>query len=160
MPGSYSIVQGDLRFSDDRLKQVTDPNGVAIATPLVDAAIVAAEEEFHLYAGIFYAVPVRKSDGSTPTGIKQKLINAARWYLMQNRPEFLRGDSDEGKLWEKARKEWTDWLESIAAANSEGKPRLPIPGAVETSTLVARDGEAEVQADAVFFEADTMRSLF
>jgi phage gp36-like protein len=160
MAGSYSITQSDLRFSNVRLAQLTDDNGAVIDTTKVDAAIVAAEDEFHLYAGVYYATPVRDSGGAVPAGIRLKLIEAARCFLLGNRPESLRSDEDEGDQWEARRREHITWLKSIADADP--KDRLPIPGAVEKSAgdTTARGGTASVVADAVYFAPSTMKGFF
>lgn len=153
MAGNYGITQSKLRFSDERLKQLTDDAGATINTTKVDDAILAAEQEFHLYAGVYYATPVRTSAAAIPEGLEQKLIEAARWFLMQNRPEFLRSDDDEGAQWETRRKEWMKYLERISDARAE--QRLPVPGAVERSGQTARGGTASIVSDEQFFTSTT-----
>jgi phage gp36-like protein len=160
MAGNYNIAQPDLRFSEVRLAQLTDENGAVINATKVDQAITDAEDEFHGYAGVYYATPVRTSSDEIPSGIRLKLIEAARWFLMGNRPESMRSDDDEGDQWEARRKEHVSWLKSIADADA--RERLPIPGAVEKSAAdtTARGGTATVVADPVFFGAAAMKASF
>jgi phage gp36-like protein len=153
MAGNYGIVQADLRFSALRLKQLTDDAGATIDSTKVDGAIVAAEEEFHVYVEPYYAVPVRTSAAAVPSGVKQKLIESARWFLMQHRAELMRNGEDEGQQWEKRRKEHLEWLREIS--EPDPRKRRLIAGAVETGSTVTSGGTATVVSDAPFFGGST-----
>jgi phage gp36-like protein len=162
MPSSYSVDQVAIvnRLSNDRVIQLTDDAGAgSIDAAKVTEAIDAAEAEFHLYAGVYYDTPVRKSDNTIPQGIREKLIEATAWRLMNRRPEFLRGEQDEGKLWQKIRDSVETWYEAIAHPD-KGK-RLLIPGAKDKSTpLVPRAGSAKLTADTPRFTEDRMKGFF
>jgi phage gp36-like protein len=157
MAGSYSIDLNAMksRLSDQRLIQITDDAGSgSIDTAKVDDAITAAEAEFHLYAGVYYTTPVRKSDNTIPQGIREKLLDATAWRLMQRRPEFLRGSEDEGKMWADRRAEVLAWYEAIAA--SDPKKKLPIAEAVEKAAAAVADGHGlpKVGSDDSLFSRD------
>jgi phage gp36-like protein len=154
MASSYSVTQADLRFSDTRLKQITDDAGQTIDATVVEEAILAAEEEFELYAGVYYSLPVRDGSGNQIAGLRRKIADAARWFLITRRTEALRNDEDEGEQWSARRKEWVRWLEQIGEADS--KKRLMIPGAAEKSDAPARGGEAEVVGDDVVFSVESL----
>jgi phage gp36-like protein len=153
MASLYNIVQADLDFSEIRLKQLTDDAATTIDTAKVDRAIAAAEKELHLYVAPFYEVPLRTDADAVPDGVGEKLIAAARWFLMQNRAEMLRGDSDEGKQWEARRKEHLAWLGEIS--DPDKRKRRLIAGAVEKGGTETRGGTATVVSDVPFFGSST-----
>ena len=136
------------RLKQSELVQLTDDADTgAIDEPTLTAAIDAAEAEFHLYAGVYYAIPVRTSAGAVPPGVKEKLLDAVAWRLKQRVPELLRNGDDEGKLWAERRKELLEWYEAIA--NLDPKKRLVIPGAVapDSPATEPRTGGVSVDAD-------------
>jgi len=162
MPSSYGVDQDALvaRLSTREMIDLTDDASVgAIDAGIVEQKIDEAEAEFHLYAAVYYATPVRTSTGATPEGIREKLIEATAWRLKQRRPELVRNSEDEGKLWADRRKETLDWFEAIASADP--KVRLPIAGAVaETTDVVTRAGTAVVRTDRPRFTQQRMRGFF
>lgn len=162
MAGSYSIDVDRIkaRLGEERVMQLTDDdNAGAIDITAVDEAIVSAEAEMHLYAGVYYDVPLRKSDGTTvPDGIKDLLTDSTCWRLMTRRPEFLRNGADEGEFWERRRKEILAWLNAIAHASPDR--RLLVPGAVERSTaVVSRGGGPKITTDVPRLSTDSLKGF-
>ncbi len=159
---AYAITTNLLktRLSEERLIQLTDDSNTgAIVQTAIDEAITSAEAELHLYAGVYYATPLRKSDGVTvPDGVRELLTDSVCWRLMTRRPEFLRNSEDEGKYWEARRDEILRWLRAIA--NADASRRLLIPGAVEASAATVRAGEASVSSDAPRFSGESMKGFF
>jgi hypothetical protein len=162
MASNYDVDQQAIvdRLSADRVQQLTDDaNAGAIDSTKVVEAIAATEAEFHLYASVYYATPVRTSTNGIPDGVREKLIEATAWRLQQRRPATLEGTGGEGKLWADRRNEVLDWYEAIAS--SDPKKRLLIGGGVEKTTdVVVRSGTAKVVSDVGRFTPSRMKGFF
>ena len=145
----------------DRVIQTTDDtNSQTIDVTVLDAVIAAAEAEFDLYAGVYYVTPVRTAGDEVPIGVKEKLVDAVAWHLMNRRPEVMRSSADEGEYWTRRRREILGWFEAIASADP--KRRLLIPGATEKSEddVAPRAGSAKVTSDVARFSTARMKRFF
>jgi phage gp36-like protein len=162
MASNYNIDQAAIikRLSAKLVKDLTDDlNTGSIDSAIVEESIDATEAEFHLYAGVFHVTPVRTAQGAIPQGVREKILEANAWRLMQRRPGNLKNDTDEGRLWEKRRKEVLDWFEAIASADE--KVRLLIPFAVErTQREEPRAGGAAIVSDPSTFTISSMKGIF
>lgn len=163
MAGQYSISLDLIkkRLGQDRVIQLTnDANTGTVDQANVDEAILSAEAELHLYAGVYYATPLRLEDGTTvPPGIKELLADSTCWRLMTRRPEFMRNTNDEGDYWESRRKEVVAWLKSIA--DPDARDRLLIPGAKKPSAAVEpRGGASTVETDDPRFSTKSLKGMF
>jgi phage gp36-like protein len=159
---SYNINEAAIvkRLGFQRVVELTNDTAGAttIDSAVLDEAIAAAEAEFHLYAGVYYVVPVRDGSNNIPPGIREKLIELVAWRLMNRRPHMLAGDDNsERKLWSGVRSSIDAWFNAISTADP--KSRKPIPGALAISIEgdAARGGGVLVDAEESQFGAGFMR---
>jgi len=152
MASRYGIDQETIvkRLTFDRVVQLTnDAGGDTIDTDNLDEAIAGAEDEFDLYAGVYFVTPVRDASDAVPAGLRRKLIELVCWYLMMRRAELLKNSNDEGDLWKGRREELLTWMEGIGPTSLPGAVKLTAPGG-------SKLGTATVISDAPRFSADRM----
>ncbi len=155
MASIYGLGKADIqkRFSDKRLLQLTDDtNSGVINDATIDAMIADAESEFHLYAAKYYVTPI----SPVPEGLTKKLVDMACLNLMARRPDSIRGDSDEGRFWEKRRASIENWLNGLASVDRT----FVLTGATERTTSTASVGTPKVTSETARFSADRMKGFF
>lgn len=154
MAGVYGFTTDSVRkrIQEDRLIQLTDDDGTGtVDESKVSEAIVAGEEEFHLYASRYYAIPVTPC----PDAVKEKILDLVAYRLMTLQPELLSEQSPDGTYWIRLRKELLHWLEGLS---SERRTSV-IPSAGENTSPVATGGRAHVVTDTPYFTEDNVKAF-
>lgn len=150
----YNITAEDLRtrFTTKELAQLTtDPPGATPDDAVIDAAIVAAEAEIHMAAGVYYATPIVPVEGASQPqiaaltgGLREKILDFAAYKLLQRRPSIL-NSGERSVYWSQLRKSIDTWLERLQS--SDQSRRIALPAAALRSTTVSASGDAWAESE-------------
>lgn len=94
-------------FSEEELTQLTDrDNNGAWDADVVDAALVAADEEINSYIGSRYTLPL----ASVPGPLRRRACDIARYFLYKDRPTGTVKDNYDAAM---------AWLRQVRAGDAD-----------------------------------------